>query len=318
MYIILCNRAEEQSDLYPSDGEGYLADKEVAKELKRIYPECKILFFEDVDLDSLYADLVFNFADYFSDARKEAEIPSKLKRRSIPYTGNDEETILICGDKLRLYNLLKKNNVPVPEVIADVNQIRFPVIAKKRFAHGSNGLSKNSIISSARQIASLQFNDEYVIQQFLEGREFFVSLIGNEKPTALPILQVDFGEDSNKDILCYKAKWANRSNAYKKNDTRLAEIDEVKRRELEEIGKRVFAVLGCRGYVSIDVREDSAGNPLVIDVNPNPYIAPDADIVKAASLAGISYPDLLKKIAELGLGRAETMKIKMQSLVGHK
>ncbi|MBI5871600.1 ATP-grasp domain-containing protein [archaeon] len=305
--IILCNRADTNSKLYPSDGELYLADKRVISELKKIYSDCEVMLFEDVNISKISADLVFNFADYFPDARKEAEIPFALKENGISYTGNDGEAIVICGDKLHLYSTLKENGIPILQTNAD--NPSFPLIIKKRFSHGSNGLTEDSIISSEEDIKKIKIGDDAVIQSFLEGREFFISLIGNEEPIALPILQVDFSANAA-GIQSYKAKWSSRSIAYKGTNTKLAVLDECKRKELEEIGKKAFNALKCRGYVSIDVREDNNGNHFVIDVNPNPYIAPDADIVKAAGFAGISYPELLQIIAKLGMERAVSIGIK--------
>jgi D-alanine-D-alanine ligase len=141
-----------------------------------------------------------------------------------------------------------------------------------------------------------------LVEEFIEGRELNVSILGNEKPVALPISEIDMRSmpKGTARVCDYRAKWVPESEEYLQTVPRCpAPVGRAMERRVKEIALAAFRLLSCRGYARIDIRLSSRGIPYVLEVNPNPSIGPDAGIARSAAAAGISYPKLICRIADL-------------------
>lgn len=265
-------------------------------------------------------DIVFNLCDSFENANDEPKVPRGLKAKGVPYTGNDAETILLCNDKSISKMFMVKKGVRTPpfQVFASTKdtldpQLRFPLIVKPVHEDASNGIDEDSVVPNEeklrKKVAMIleEFKQPALVEEYIDGREFCVPVMGNEDPQILPILEIDYSEqyfENKPKHLSFKAKWSKQSNAFKNTYSVIAQnIDADLKKRIEDTARKAYTSLKMRGYGSVDMRVDNKGNVFVLEINTNCYIAPESDTVKAAKAMGIEYPQFLDKIANLALQR---------------
>ena len=314
--LVLCGSQEGKV----GEDRFYPVDKEIIASLKKINGlEVTGQIYDEEELKKLSKDdfsVVFNLCDSFIDGRKEGEMVEHLEKKHIPFTGNSSKPLLLCMDKPAVKKLLQSSHVPCPlffSVSSSSSQlpenIPFPVIVKPAHEHGSVGIDEDAVVFDKdkfqKKVAKI-FEDvkqTLIVEQYIDGREYCIPIIGNAHPTVLPILEIDYSQhfEEKAKILSYKAKWSKQSQVFKNTYSRISHMNEELKERLEAIAKKVYVAIGMRGYGTIDVRIDQFGNIYVIDVNMNSYIAPDSDLAKAAAHNGISYLDLLKKIMDFAI-----------------
>ena len=246
----------------------------------------------------------------------EPHVAAMLDILNIPYTGNNYFTLALCQNKARAKDILTFQGVLTPkfQVFSSANrklnsELKFPLIVKPIREDGSVGIKERSVVKNEEQlreevdhILSI-YKQEALVEEFIDGREFNVSLIGNRKPNVLPVAEIDFSgmPENLPKIVSYRAKWIKQSIAFRKTPVICpAQIDEKTRELTEDVSKKCYKIFGCRGYARIDFRYDEKDKKLyVLEINPNPDISEDGGIVKAAAAAGMSYRDLLLKIINL-------------------
>jgi len=267
-------------------------------------------------------DVIFNLCDdgFRGDYTLEPHVAIMFDILNIPYTGNNYFTIALCQNKARAKDILTFNNVLTPkfQVFTSAErklnpELRFPMIVKPIREDGSVGIRERSVVDNEEQlkeeidhIINLH-KQEALVEEFIDGREFNVSLIGNRRPIVLPVAEIDFSEmpDHLPRIVSYRAKWVRQSIAYKKTPVICpANIDEKMKKLIEETARKCYKIFGCTGYIRIDFRYDNKEEKLyALEVNPNPDISEDAGLVRAAAAAGINYQDLLLKIIGFAMER---------------
>jgi D-alanine-D-alanine ligase len=267
-------------------------------------------------------DIVFNLCDdgFRSEYTLEPHVAMMLDVLNVPYTGNGYFTIALCQNKARAKDILTYNNVLTPkfQVFTSAErklnpELKFPMIVKPIREDGSVGIRERSVVNNEEQlkeevdhIINLH-KQEALVEEFIDGREFNVALIGNRRPIILPVAEIDFTgmPDHLPNIVSYRAKWVKQSIAYKKTPVICpANVDEKTIKLIEETARKCYKIFGCTGYIRIDFRYDTKDNKLyVLEINPNPDISDDAGMARAALVAGISYPDLLKKIIDFAMER---------------
>lgn len=264
--------------------------------------------------------LAFNLCESLrGDPRYEIPVPVILESFGVAYTGNTPFALRQCLDKATAKRTLVDAGVPVPpgavvRTEEDLARLEGPIPAmvKPSREDGSIGIESSSV---CRDRAALRRRARYVLEKlrqpaivesFVDGREFNVSVLGDEKPQVLPLAEIDFGglpPDVPK-IVSYRAKWNTRTPEYKGTVPKFGLEDEALARKLRIAALAAFRALGLRDYARVDMRVDRDGNPFVIDVNPNCDIAPDAGFCKAAARAGLDYTRLIHTIAGFALERA--------------
>jgi D-alanine-D-alanine ligase len=263
--------------------------------------------------------LVFNLVDAINcDGRFAPLVPERLESLGIAYTGCNtgalSETLSKVGTKLKL----AQAGLPTPEWSADGTGLNrdAQVIVKPVWEHGSLGLDETSVMRCAdapRVIAArtLRFKTEHFAEAYIEGREFHLALLeriwGVE---VLPIAEIRFGSLAvhAPKIYGYDAKWTPDSAAYNSTLRRFGlEQDEPKlAKTLQQFALATWTLFGFNGYARVDFRVDPGGAPFIIDINPNPYLSPDAEDAAAAAEAGLTYHDLIGSIVENSLGVSQT------------
>lgn len=298
------------------------ADKNAFEKLQRVTPY-----------------MVFNMAEGVYGNNRESQIPIMLEMLDIPFTGSDALTLAICLDKSRTKEILSYYNVPVSPFFVchsnnDVEKIGYnkdnnyiylnkkrlypPVIIKPVREGSSKGIMND--ISLIRDPINLKdrisqlvskYNQPVIIEEFLEGREFTVALLGNgDNITVLPIVEIIFDnlpKEANP-IYSYEAKWL-----WDTPDNPIdifhcpAVLRDSERVYIERLCRKVFNILRCRDWCRIDLRLNKNGIPNIIEVNPIPGIIPDPKanscFPKAARTAGITYSNLIHKILDIAWKR---------------
>jgi len=190
------------------------------------------------------------------------------------------------------------------------------VIVKPVWEHGSLGLDETSVMRCAdapRVIAArtLRFKTEHFAEAFIEGREFHLALLERVLGVeVLPIAEILFGRLAvhAPKIYSYDAKWCPDSAAYNSTLRRFGlEQDEPKlAKTLQQFALAIWTLFGFNGYARVDFRVDPSGAAFIIDINPNPYLSPDAEDAAAAAEAGLTYQDLISSIVETSLGVSQS------------
>jgi D-alanine-D-alanine ligase len=270
-------------------------------------------------------DLVFNLCESMAgESRNETTVPGLLELFKLPYTGADALALGSCLHKDRAKDLLRARDVATPpaRVLARpsdlddpaLDALDYPYFVKLVHEDASVGIEADNV---ARDRAGLvrrasfmmrEWRQPVLIEKYVDGREINVTLIGNgDALDMLPLHEIDFAAmpADRPHIVSYAAKWDENHVDYagtKPVPVRDATPELVAR--VERVARAAWNALGLRDYGRVDLRIDDAGQPWVIDINPNCDISPDAGVARAARSAGMDYPDLVKKIALAAWNRA--------------
>jgi D-alanine-D-alanine ligase len=267
-------------------------------------------------LRALEVDLVFNLFEGFEGRPEtEATVADMLCGLGIPFTGNPPSTLSLALDKAKAKEVLESDGVRTPKYqsLSPENlylfHLKFPCIVKPLGEDASHGLSEESVVSNMDQLEkqvtkiSQHFRGSTLVEEFLEGREFNVTVLGNKEPFALPVAEmVYYLPPELPRLLTFSAKWHEESLYYKgTRATCPAEIGEEEREQISQTALTAFKLLECRGYARVDMRLDAEEVPNVLEVNPNPDISPGYGAARQAKAAGMTYSQLIEKIVMFAL-----------------
>jgi D-alanine-D-alanine ligase len=279
----------------------------------------------DGDLSSLRArlgeldvDCAFNLCESLvGDARLESAIPLVLELLGVPFTGSPPEALSFALRKDRVKQRLEAAGIPTPagRVLAspdDPCDLPFPLIAKPVREDGSVGIWRTSVVHDPAELARAvdavvtKLRQPCLVEQFIDGREFNVALLGHPTPRVLPLSEIDFTAlptDAPR-IVSYDAKWTSGSAddlgtvpvLHPSLPTAIAA-------RVRRVAVDAFRAVGVRDYGRVDVRLSSNGTPYVVDVNPNCDLAPQAGMARAAAAVGIDYCALASLLVRYALRR---------------
>ncbi len=258
--------------------------------------------------------IIFNLCEgAFENSAYEMNVAALLELYGFRFTGSDSLTLGVALNKGLTKSILRGNGIPTPAyfVVSELpvsvgRDVEFPLIVKPLKEDASIGVDLDSVVSN---IQELERRVEYIlanycqpaiVEEYVDGREFNISVIGNNSDTrALPPSEIDysdFPEDMPK-ICCYEAKWITSSPLYIKSPAVCpARISDELRTKLQRTAVEVYRLIGCRDYARVDMRLDSKGDIRVLEVNPNPDISSDAGLARAAKSDGFEYSELLREI----------------------
>jgi D-alanine-D-alanine ligase len=262
--------------------------------------------------------IVFNLVDAINcDGRFALLVPARLDALGIRHTGCGTsaffETLSKAGTKLKLAHA----SLPTPDWSMDGTGLsgNARVIVKALWEHGSHGLDETSVVPCAdapRLVSerSLRLKTGHFAEAFIEGREFTLGLLQRTSGLeVLPIGEVLFGDDQSLKIVGYDAKWTPDSAVYiamgkcgfglEKDEPELAST-------LQQLALASWTLFRFTGYASVDFRVDLSGTSFIIDVNPNPFLRPDAEFATAAGEAGLPFDDLIGSIIESSLNASKS------------
>jgi D-alanine-D-alanine ligase len=269
-------------------------------------------------LKNLDASLVFNLFEGFpGQPRSEPLVPEILSEIQIPYTGCSATALKAALDKFGVKKMLRAVGIPTPDFQLlnpgkiGLFRLKFPCIVKPGYQDASHGINPESVVndiqSMDQRIKAIyeNYHNPSLVEEYIDGREFNVTVIGNIHPEVLPASEIVFTLPPEMPaILTYEAKWEEDSIYYQ--NTRVVcptKITAKERESIREIALSAFKLLYSSGYARIDMRMDKSGQINVIEINPNPDISPEAGVAVQASANGMTYTKLIEKIIKLALDR---------------
>ena len=297
--------------------------RESGHETRRVVIDDKI---EPV-IESLTADppdLVFNIAESFAGkSALESNIAALLNLLNLRYTGSSPAGLIVAGDKtltkkvLSFHGILTARFATVFRGNVDwAGDINFPLILKPPQEDASLGITQKSIVHDIKElletISSLQteYQSPVLVEEFIDGREFYVGVLGNSNVQALPIIELDFSKFPKglPKIASWSAKWGEDGGG---EGAEFAGTESVFPTDLpEELATRIkqvaidaFQALRLRDYARVDLRVTGSARIYVIEVNPNCYLEAKSEFATAAEKEGIEYPALINRIVELASAR---------------
>ena len=263
--------------------------------------------------------IAFNLLEGFDDITIfDQNVVSHLELLKLPYTGCNPRGLTLSRDKSLSKKLLAYHRIRVPEFdvyrigrpVRRHKRLAFPLIVKSLTQEASIGISQASVVESDEKLKErVAFIHESIgtaaiAEQYIEGRELYVGVIGNQALQALPVWELFFTNmpaDARR-IATDRVKWSVKyQKKYGIDSGPAKEIAEADCDKLQHTCKRAFRALELSGYARIDLRLDQAGNAWVLEANPNPQIAKGEDFAASAEKTGIGYEALLQRIINLGL-----------------
>ena len=261
--------------------------------------------------------IIFNWCEGLPGIENsESLVIKNLERLGYTFTGADSETLSLAYDKYRVKVILDKFSIPTPDWkifnSPDIQDWKiFPAIVKPQNEHCSAGITPESVVMNQPDLKDRisfilsKYSQPALVEDFIDGREFHVSVWGNETLTVLPAAEMDFSSFGNmNDRLCtYDAKFIPGSRHYEKIETLLpAPLTDDEKKALEEVCGSAYRATGCRDYARMDIRlRDNVF--YVLDVNPNADISSDASMACAAEADGISYAQMGSLIVRMAAKR---------------
>lgn len=285
------------------------ADESVAEKLKSARP-----------------DIVFNIAEGIRGASRESHVPVICEMLGIPYTGSDPLALCTCLDKARTKQVLAYHHIPTAkfQVIRSTQErtslhLTFPLIVKLLAEGSSMGLSRNSVVDTEvqarEQIARLMstYGQPVIIEEFIQGREFTVGVLGNDSPIVLPITEIVFERPRGITLFefddwveTYVRQARGEGLVFPRAEHRSvcpAEIDPELAERIRARAVEAYGALGCRDWCRLEVRHGPDDELYVIELNPIAGIDPTYWLAKAAYAAGWSYTGLVNRILDYAIQR---------------
>ena len=263
--------------------------------------------------------IAFNLLEGFDDITIfDQNVVSHLELLKLPYTGCNPRGLLLARDKSLSKKLLSYHRISLPEFevfrsgrpIRRPKRLAFPLIVKSLTQEASVGISQASVVDSDEKLKErVSFIHDSIgtaalVEQYIEGRELYVGILGNQALQAMPVWELFFTNmpEGAKRIATDRVKWSVKYQKKYGIDSGMAtELPEGKAERIQHLCKRAYRALELSGYARIDLRLDAAGNPWVIEANPNPQIAKGEDFAASAEKIGISYETVLQRIINLGV-----------------
>ena len=272
--------------------------------------------------------IAFNLLEEFhGNSLFDYHIASYMELMRLHYTGCNPRGLMLAHDKALSKKLLSFHRINTPRFatfplgrkVRCPKRLRFPLIVKSLVEEGSYGLSQSSVVYTEEKLLErVQYLHEkletpVIAEEYIDGRELYLSVIGNQRLQVLPVLELNFGnlsEDSHR-IATTRIKWD-----WDYQDEHKIEVVVPKNlsgdfvADLSRLGKRIYKLLGMSGYARIDLRLTEDNRIYILEVNANPDIGYGEELSMAAEEAGISYEQLLQKVVNLGLAyKPETIRI---------
>jgi D-alanine-D-alanine ligase len=267
-------------------------------------------------------DLVFNLVEAFADDILGGlmGVTGLLDLLQVPYTGGGPGELYLQEDKALSKKLLAYEQVLYPDFAsfapssADFEtggNLRMPLFVKPARMDASLGIDEKSLVRNSRELMERvthihkTYGDTALAEEYIEGREFYVAVLGNEHPVAFPPIEMDFSglPDGSVRIMDNEAKFDESSHRYQGTKAVIADVDPELKARLQQVSLDAYRALRVRDYGRIDLRLTETGQLYVIEVNASCYLEEKSEFAMAAAAAGLNYSTLVNRIPELALER---------------
>ena len=270
--------------------------------------------------------IIFNLLEDFHDVTIfDQNVVSYLELLRKPYTGCNPRGLILARDKALTKQLLTYHRIPSPNfavfsrnrAVRRPKDLDYPLIVKSLTQESSTGISQASVVTDDGKLKErVEFihdsiGTDAIAEQYIEGRELYVGVLGNRRLQVLPIWEMDFSKlpSDAYPIATDRVKWSVKYQ--EKHGIKCSEAQDLSDSlvaRIRSLARRVYRALWLTGYARLDLRLAADGRPYVLEANPNPQLADGEDLAEMAHAAGIDYNTLLERIIKLGLGwRPEKM-----------
>jgi D-alanine-D-alanine ligase len=299
---------------------------QVARTLRRLGHRVSILGVHG-DVNRLIAglkrrrpDLVFNLMEMFGDnVFGDIPVTGLLDLLGLRYTGSGPGELYLSQDKGLTKKLLAFEDILYPRfavfsrdtAFETGGNLRMPLFVKPLRSDASLGIGGKSLVHDGvalmERVTAIrkELDDSALAEEFIDGREFYVGVLGNSQPKALPPVEIDFTgfPEGVPKVMDSKAKWDERSKEYKGTNSVMAQIPDELRARLQKVAVDAYRALRVRDYGRVDIRLTDTGDIYVLEVNASCYLEKSSEFAMSAAAAGMDYPRLIEQIVNLSLER---------------
>jgi len=275
-------------------------------------------------VESFKPHVVFNLLEQFhGETAYDQNVASYLELARVPYTGCNPRGLILARGKDLSKTLVHHRRIAVPAFavfpmrrkVRRPPRLALPLIVKSLNEDSSYGISQASIVDTDEQLAERvafvheRLGTAAIAEQYIEGRELYVSVLGNNRLRVLPVWELKFGNLGGQGARQIATKKAKHDPDYQERvgieDGPAKDLAPEVYARIQRTAKRIYRTLGLDGYARIDFRLAADGTPYFIEANPNPEIAKSQEFATAARHDGLDYPELLHRILVLGTSRAK-------------
>ena len=273
-------------------------------------------------LDDKRPDLVFNVCERFADNDDyELHVTAVLAMLGQPFTGTGPGAMALRQDKAVTKKLLKFHDISYPNFatfdkhdLEFAGKMHFPLFVKPLHGDASFGIDDASVVNEYSKLIDkvsfiqTQLKVPALVEEYIEGREFYVGILGNDPIEVLPVMELDFSKLPSKYARIYghEAKSEENSPQYQAVNAVVAtELNPEVRARITQAGREAAYALKVQDYARVDIRLSPSGQPMVVEVNANPYLERTSAFALAALQAGMGHATLINKIVEAAWKRLE-------------
>ena len=315
---------EEETDKSTTVAAEWRMEYDVVQTLRTLGHElCVIGVHDDLSpirssMDDFKPSITFNLMEAFDDVVVfDQNVVSYLELLKVPYTGCNPRGLTLSRDKALAKKLMAYHRIPVPDFLVVPlgrkpklpKRLQFPLIVKSLTYESSTGISQASVVDNDEQLNKrVQFIHDTImtpaiVEQFIDGRELYVGVMGNDRLQVFPVWEMSFANmpENSRRIATERVKWSVKYQKKHGIDTAEAGLAPDMTAKVQHLAKRVYRALDLSGYARVDLRMTNDGQLFVIEANPNPQLAQGEDFAESAKRAGVSYAKLIERIVGLGL-----------------
>lgn len=290
------------------------------------HPHATLALFDDMDLlrqklQAFQPDVIFNLVDQFrNDRALDQHIAAYLAMHDLPFTGCGPTALALCKNKAIAKRLVASHGIRTARFVTIPRGRRllappplaFPLIVKPLREEASYGISGAAFVKTLAQYrARVRYlegrtGDDILVEEYIDGRELYVSLIGHRHPQVCPIRELVFGNlpPGAPRIATYQAKW---DLAYRRRrgvaSRFVTDLAPAVVRRIATASRTIYRALEIDGYARLDLRLTPDNEITFIEANPNPMLSPDEDFAQSAMRTGLTYPQLIDRLARMGMRR---------------
>jgi D-alanine-D-alanine ligase len=262
--------------------------------------------------------IAFNLLEAFHEVGAfDQNVVALLELLRLPYTGCNPRGLVLSRDKALSKKLLAYHRIPVPDfvvfrrgrAIKRPKRLQLPLIVKSLTQEASIGISQASVVNDEEKLVERvkfihnSIGTDAIAERYIDGRELYVGVIGNERLQVLPVWELRFTKmpEDVKRIATERVKWSHRYQTKHGITTGAAKIADVLAAQIQRVAKRVYRTLELSGYARVDIRLGEDDRFYVLEANPNPQIAFGEEFAESAERAGIKYNALIQRVLNGGL-----------------
>jgi D-alanine-D-alanine ligase len=316
---------EDVSGFSESEIDPFKTENDVLRTLRDLGHEVLVIGIGDrlTDLRSSIRDfrphIVFNLLDEFSGIETyDHYVVAYLELKRQPYTGCNPRGMMISRDKVLTKQVLASHRVATPAFrlfpfgkrFREPRRLRFPLFVKSATEDASLGISQASLVDDMQALRDrVEFIHDHIqsdalVEEYVDGRELYISVLGNSRLTTFPVWEIDFGNLSGVQarIATRAVKWDRKYQKRHGISTHAArELSEYQLAGLARLAKRIYRALHMSGYARMDLRMREDGKVFLLEANANPDLTYGEDFAESAEAGGIDYDHLIRRIVSIGL-----------------